>query len=468
LTRVRGGVLAVLMLVSQPAWARQVVPSRHAVQGIVFDSVAKRPLAGAVVHVAMRESASAPVTAATDASGRYRVSDLPAGVYVVGFYHDALIVLGLDAPSQAVDLTTDTLATVNLAIPSSLMVRALRCGADSLRADRGMLVGFVRDALNRAAIPGASVRLEWGGLAFDSANVRTVTERAIARIDADGAYAVCGVPLDAPLELLAHAPAHRALAGPVVTVPMSGIWRLDLAFADSAPDQGAAIIRGRVLNASGHAVASGRVVVETLQREVPVQDGGFLMAGLPAGSWIVEARVIGTEPQAMLVEAADGAVTPVDITVREQSQRLEAVTVVGKLDRNTRVLEEVLRRKRTGAGTVFLPGNIHLRMAMYTSDVFQNARGFTYLSATDIGGRRTPDGTPCRPVAVYLDDMYVATGFDQLDRLVPVGDVLAIETYPDMQFAPVRYRYAPGMLTGRNDPYTRPCAVVAVWTKRSY
>ena len=277
MTWARGGVLAVLMLVSQPAWARQVGPPRRAVQGFVFDSVANKPLAGAVVHVALRDSTAAPVTATTDAAGHYRVTDLAGGLYVVGFYHDALTVLGLDAPSQAVDLTTDTLAIVNLAIPSSLMVRALRCGADSLRADRGMLVGFVRDAQGRAAIPGASVRLEWGGIALDSDQARTVTERAIARIEPDGAYAACGAPLDVPLELRVSAPGHRSLTGSVVTVPVHGIARLDFLLPDSVAVEGSAIVRGRVLRASGKALSSGRVLIPALKREARVQDGAFTL-----------------------------------------------------------------------------------------------------------------------------------------------------------------------------------------------
>ncbi len=112
------------------------------VRGTVFDSIAGRPLHGAAVEVAAVRSAHAPWRTTTDSVGQYRLSGLPAGQYTVGFYHDALTALGLDAITRTIDLTADALVTVDLAIPSSAMVRALRCGQSDPFAS-GMLVGFV-------------------------------------------------------------------------------------------------------------------------------------------------------------------------------------------------------------------------------------------------------------------------------------------------------------------------------------
>jgi hypothetical protein len=82
--------------------------TERAVHGIVIDSVAGAPLSGATVQVAVVGAAGAPRTATTDVNGFYRVAGLTPGQYVVGFYHEALTALGLDAPMRVVDLSGDT------------------------------------------------------------------------------------------------------------------------------------------------------------------------------------------------------------------------------------------------------------------------------------------------------------------------------------------------------------------------
>ena len=83
---------------------------RHVVQGVVFDSVANRPLADVTVQLAAREGLGAPLTATSDAGGRYRIANVVPGRYVLGFYHDALTTLGLDAPVRSLDVGSDSLA----------------------------------------------------------------------------------------------------------------------------------------------------------------------------------------------------------------------------------------------------------------------------------------------------------------------------------------------------------------------
>lgn len=460
----RALILTQVVIAALPA-AAQTPVGRHVVQGVVYDSVEARPLAGASVQLAVRDGTGVPLAVTTDVTGRYRIAEVPPGQYVLGFYHDALTALGLDAPVQTLEVGRDSLVTADLAIPSSAVVRALRCGTESARPDRGMLVGFVRGAESRAAVSGAAVRLQWGAIALDADSLRTVTEQSTASIESDGSFLACGLPLDVSLDLQVTAPGRHAIIGPVATVPLNGIGRLDLVLSDSAAAHGSAVVRGRVTRTSGKAVATGRVVLEALKRDVPVKDGAFVMGDLPPGSWIIEARVIGTEPHAMLVTATDGAFTEAAITAGDQVQRLDAVTVVGKMDRNTRVLEEVLRRRNHGSGTFFMPGSWTLRMAAHVSDVMKNARGFRYKSPTDIGGRAFT-GIACGKPAVYVDDGFFPGGFELLDLNVTIDQVLAIETYPDASLAPAQYRYGFGGNPGA--PTLRPCAVVVIWTKRKF
>ena len=328
-----------------------------------------------------------------------------------------------------------------------------------------MMVGFVRDAEQCAAVPGAKLQLAWRAFALDAGNYRTVTERATATIEDDGSYLACHLPIDAPLDLQVTGLGHRAVGGTVAVVPAGGIGRFDVSLADSTIVRGSAIIRGRVTRSSGKAVSTGRAAITSLGREVPIKAGAFVLGDLPQGTWVVETRVMGSDPQSVLVNATDSAATLAAITVADQAQHLDAVTVVGKKDANSLLLDEVLRRKRIGMGTVFLPGSPALKSATFTSDVMREARGFhygfVYPNRILITGRNG-----CKPVAVFVDDMLQPYGFDGLDGVAPPSEVLAIETYPDILLAPIQYRISKTVLTsyGSRKPQTY-CAVVLVWTK---
>lgn len=188
--------------------------------------------------------------------------------------------------------------------------------------------------------------------------------------------------------------------------------------------------------------------------------------------------MIGAPPQTILVEASDSAVAPSAIFLSDLSQRLEAVTVLGKMNRTTQVLEDVMRRSRYGAGSYFLPGNIHLRMAMYITEVMQNARGFRVKSDTEVVGRTMPRRIPCGKPAIFLDDAFFPGGIEMLNRSISIKDVLAMETYPDIDFAPIRFQTGFGTPPPDDRPLgarsmvgqvrLAPCAVIVVWTKRNH
>jgi hypothetical protein len=249
----------------------------------------------------------------------------------------------------------------------------------------------------------------------------------------------------------------------VVTVPIVGVLRQDMFLADSAAEHGPAIIRGRVSHANGKSVKSGRVVIATLGRDVAVQDGTFVLGDLPLGSWAVEARVIGVEPQSVIVNATDAGITTPNITVSDHAQRLDAVTVVGKPDRNTLLLDEVLRRRRSSFGTFFLPNSPALKSALHTVDVLSEARGFSTARCARDGIVRCYQGRlGCRSIAVYVNGAIYPEGFESLDLVAPPDDVLAVEAYPDVGFAPVQWRGNVGL--DRNS--LAVCAVVVVWTRQ--
>src|SRR4051812_12085996 len=77
-----------------------------AVQGIVYDSIGGAPLAGAVVQIALAEDRTHVQSATADSAGRFRVNDLRAGAYFIGFFHPMLDSLGLDTPVRRVSVSS--------------------------------------------------------------------------------------------------------------------------------------------------------------------------------------------------------------------------------------------------------------------------------------------------------------------------------------------------------------------------
>jgi len=206
-----------------------------------------------------------------------------------------------------------------------------------------------------------------------------------------------------------------------------------------------------------------------LARDVPVQNGTFFLSELPVGSWVVEARAIGLEPRSVWVEATERGTAETTITMSDRAQPLDAVTVIGEPSHDSKILEEVLRRKRSSFGTVFLPGDPWLRGALHTADVLRAARGFSYRSPTEIYGRTVGGlhGGLCTTINVYLNGVFFPGGFEELDAAAPVRDVLAVEAYPDVAFAPIQWRSNVGMtILPDGTPTRQVCAVVVVWTSR--
>src|ERR1041385_6486125 len=74
----------------------------YAISGMVYDSVAGVPLAGAVVQIVFTEPPVRNFTAITDSSGRYRIVGLPHGLAAVGFQHSALDALGIESPIRGI------------------------------------------------------------------------------------------------------------------------------------------------------------------------------------------------------------------------------------------------------------------------------------------------------------------------------------------------------------------------------
>ena len=96
ITLVLGAALA-------PESARaQALAHLGTVDGVVYDSVRKQPLAHAIVQLVEAPPRQGAYSASTDSLGRFRIADVRAGQYIAGILHPLLDSIGVLAPYLSV------------------------------------------------------------------------------------------------------------------------------------------------------------------------------------------------------------------------------------------------------------------------------------------------------------------------------------------------------------------------------
>jgi hypothetical protein len=460
-----------LLLIAAMSLSAQSSGTRR-VHGIVYDSVARTPLAGALVEVQMvdpdptRSAASQPslpgFVVVSDSLGRYELTTLPAGLFAVGFQHHVLNALGFESPIKPLDLRVDSIARLDLAIPGGRAVREIACPG---RSDDGLLAGYVVNARGGAPVS-ASIEVRWDELLFVNRRMTASHHEAKATPDSTGRFNLCGLPAESPLELRISADGFRDIETEI-SLPAHGVIHRDfrLAVVDTAPGTGT--IRLRVVDDSGRAVNTGQAMIASLGRQVSVDSGVVAIGAVPEGTWAVDVRAIGYEPGSVLIDAESSSPKEATVRIARMPQMLAAVSIVANASKaDQAVLDGILARMRSAWGTLVLPSDLSLKNAAYASDAVRWARGFRTWGS-NVSGRPYSTGmgqSACtsrefippreKGMVVYLDGARMAFGLQGVNDAVRPEDILAVEAYPDVVSAPAIWR--------TNDA----CAVVAFWTKR--
>jgi hypothetical protein len=447
----------------------------------VFDSAAGTPLGGAVVQLVRLDQGDAPTWATatrTNELGRYRIEGVIPGRYLIGFQHEALNAFRMEAPARRVDMSANTTVAdsnvvVDLAMPSAAELRAVLCGPNDQVG--GLLAGRVADGRTGAVLEGAAVTVRWSELAIQDDTLRPRPIERTSRVREDGTYLICGASTEEPLALTVAKAGYLTLRSDV-TIPNAGVLRRDHALAEIARSLGSGRVNGRVTRSDGAPVSSATVAIPSLALEQAVVNGRFSFNKVPNGRWLLEVRALGFAPRERLVEIHANASDEVTVAMVALPPTLETARVVAaRYMKDDLVIRGILERNRIAAGTMFLPGNPWLRDALYPADVVRAARGFTYKDATTISARLgcvlAGDDLPPMPqrlrdpkvgiagkktIALYVDGERLRGGLLALNGFVPMQDILAIETYPDVMSAPFIWR--------SDDA----CAVIAVWTRKDH
>ena len=462
-----GGVASVLLDIATPG---PNVP--RVIAGIVFDSIAQRPLRRAHVHLAdlNRE-------AVADSSGAFRFDSVGAGVHTVWADHPTLDTLGLFSLGASVDVTPRIVNDVSLAIPSFATLRQRVCGAATpADSTAGFVFGAVHSDSAGASRPGAVVSIGWRA---DSTR-GTPKSAATAMADSTGNYVVCGVPGARDLMISAR---DGAIATPPVALRLGAarIVRRDLVLsamatvAEGVADTVASAGNGtphllRVISADGKPVVYANVSLSGGTVRI-TNDRGEVSLG-PGRIYAVTTSVkrIGFKPWFGTIDFPDAA-SVVTVTLTHVAQYLAEVKITGQKNPSSPFVQGfydrwMMRQKGLLSATFIGPEEIEFRHPDMITNVLRGVLGvqFQYGGADPLYYVAYSTDAPNCPMAVVIDGIqqYPEHGMHgavetmepvYINQRVSANDVMAVEVYARGANMPISLQV--------ND--TR-CGVIAIWT----
>ena len=477
------------VLASRPATAQVDTASRVSgatVSGVVRDSIARRPLAGAVVQLVAADNLArfGRVTIA-DSLGRFTLGDVPEGRYTLGFFHPMLDSLGLEPVLRAVAVDGHQSVAADLGIPSAARLRRAICGRDSTAGSglRAVVVGVVRDARDGAPAAGASVTGEWLELSFRPDGIVRRVPRLVATTRENGWFALCDVPNAGTMAL--RASRGRDSTGAIeIQVPAEGFARRELyvglapaaSSGDSTPptearaasfhplSPGDGRLSGSVVAAmGGQPLVGAGVSVAGGPQTRANERGDWTLVGVPTGTRMLEVRAIGYYPDRRAVHVVPAA-APVRVALSTFKAVLDTMKVRAYSLRATDI-RSFQDRRRSGVGRYLTPQDIARLQPLETSDLFRRLPG-VHMGANDRALERTifvrgNTGDSC-PAAIFLNGQHLnGISASDLDDWVHPNEIAGIEIYSGPG-APPEYQalsYSTKLEASR-------CGSILVWTKK--
>ncbi len=463
------------------------------VSGIVRDSIARAPLAGAVVQlVAADNPARFGRTANSDSLGRFVFTDVPDGRYTLGFFHPILDSLGVEAPLKGVSVDNHRSVQTDLAVPSPARIRTAICGKPQKGDSSSLVLGIVRDASNGAPASGVTVRGEWVELSFKSGAVERRIPRIIATTGDNGWFAMCNVPSAGTVALVASRGSDSTDLIEL-PIPPGGLLRRDLFLGQNRTIVAAGVVQPNsafappprrvhlgdgTISGTVKASAGGRPLANALVSITDGPDartneaGEFTIANAPVGTRMLEVRALGYYPERRRVDVVTGA-PPIRVALATLQSVLDTVKVSATRLRS-RDRSGFIERVRNGPGRYLTSKEIAKRPATFASDLFRTVAGLRIGFASDTlasdmvinvapDDMQTSDrrilmrgisGDWCSPV-IYLDGMAMPSmGADEIDAWLPPKDIEGIEIYSEATVPTQFQKWRGG------------CGSIMIWKKR--
>ncbi len=429
------------------------------IAGVIIDSLNARYLAGAEVVVQ-----GANISRITDSSGKFHIDSLPPGTYQVGVFHPLLDTLGLSLATQPFHLGADSASYIVLAIPSAPTIIKRACPRLGPRAQgTSAVIGHVTDPESLAPVAGADVSIAWMQIEVSKAVGLRKTPRVLRdSTDAEGAFAICGLPNDMQATLQARKGRSVTAEVPIALGQEETelfARTLLLSKADSGAKTGNASVSGKVVLEGAPSNAGTRVeLMGTDAIALTNEKGEFTLRNLPSGSHILVARHLGFGMETVPVDLSSREPKQVTIRLPKYVAMIEPVVVTARREAS---LDKVgfSQRQKSGQGFYLGPEQLKSMNPNYltdilrrvpslrvtstpTGDVVESSRGVTSLTGS----------SGC--VQYYLDDMpWMSATPGDINQFVNGNEVVAVEVYAGPG---VPAQYTRGM---------QDCTTVVLWTK---
>lgn len=309
------GWLAGSAQLSIPLAAQEEALPTGAVVGMVYDSTAGAPLAGATIALmgtaAIGESGE---------DGQFRLDGVPAGEYDLAFFHPRLGALGINGAPRRVAVPAGGTADAYLAVPSRETIIAAWCSVEP-GAGPVSLGGVVTDALTGVPLPRAVVRVHGGR----QGALRRRPVLAEVRTEDNGEYLFCNLPADAAAVVQVEFGATTNLPAPV---GQAGPQVLDLSITISEP----VTITGSVVDYGSQAPLVGaRVQLLGTQFSTLTDSAGrFGFSSVPPGRQTIETGQLGYATRVDSLTVFSNEALGLEIALSTEAIALDPIVVTGR------------------------------------------------------------------------------------------------------------------------------------------
>ncbi|MEO8577042.1 MAG: carboxypeptidase-like regulatory domain-containing protein, partial [Gemmatimonadales bacterium] len=403
------------------------------------------------------------------------LTDVPAGRFTLGFFHPMLDSLGMAAPLHEVIVEGRAPVRADLAIPSASRYRAAICGGRPAARDLGaVLVGFVRDAERGAPAAGATVMGEWLEVTFRPNGVSSRVPRVMAKTGENGWFAICNVPKDGTMNLIASLGADST-DRIEVQVPAIGVARRELFLGSartgasmdiapgSSPSQAPGRVRrgegrlsGTVFTTGGKPLPGAQVSISGGAETRTNDQGEWTIVDAPIGTRMLDVRALGFYPDRRRVDVIEGAPL-VHVALSTLRAVLDTVRISATRNSNVRNLMEFQDRRRSGMGRYLTSADITKQNPVLTSELFRSMSGVRVDMDPETHERylmvRGNVGDWCQ-AAIYLNGRQLhGVSADDMDVWVHPKEIAGIEVYAGLG-APIEYQFG---MSG--------CGSVLIWTR---
>ncbi len=442
---------------TRPASVRAAASPFGQVRGIVYDSLLAQPLPGA--RVVARGTGRSTFT---DAGGRFALDSLLPGLVTIGFEHDSLDIVGLSNLGRQVQVVAGRLIVVELASPSQPTLRRGLCRGQAATgaADSAVIYGSVRDVATRQRLAGALVRVRWIAVQRQGPEGLVDILRPVRDVSTDsiGNYYACGLPGDLVLQVQAFAESSSTGVTEVLA-GLRAVARHDLALSREPVPGGAvdtaglrrgqATLIATVRTGSGQPRPSARVSVDdTPVERFTNEEGLTVLTGLPAGSHMVMARMVGYSAARRMVDLRNRDTLRIELTMNALTV-LDSIRVVAGATRTSPLFDELEQRLRSRTAGQQLTAE-QIRGLPTSRSLFQQFNSLTVVGRTAYDFRLVTGGN-C-PVSLFIDGHRADTQILQSYRN---EQLVAVEFFPRASQAPIWAQAA----------RTSNCGVALVWTR---